>query len=50
MVDDVESTLALITEYGGAIVQAIGAHAPEITTRFSDPTGNVLGIYQEPNS
>jgi len=28
-------------------VQPIGADAPEITARFSDPAGNVLGLYQE---
>jgi hypothetical protein len=29
-------------------VQPIGMDAPEITARFSDPAGNVLGLYQEP--
>ena len=33
---------------GGKIVQPIGVDAPEITARFSDPAGNVLGLYQEP--
>jgi predicted enzyme related to lactoylglutathione lyase len=33
---------------GGEIVQPIGADAPEITARFRDPAGNVLGLYQEP--
>jgi len=32
-----------------SIVQPLGADAPEITARFSDPAGNVLGLYQEPN-
>jgi hypothetical protein len=27
--------------------QPIGGDAPEITARFRDPAGNVLGIYQE---
>lgn len=27
----------------------IGADAPEITARFRDPAGNVLGLYQEPD-
>jgi predicted enzyme related to lactoylglutathione lyase len=27
---------------------AIGMDAPEITARFTDPAGNVLGLYQEP--
>ena len=34
---------------GGRIVQPIGVDAPEITARFADPDGNVLGLYQEPN-
>ena len=27
---------------------AAGADAPEITARFRDPGGNVLGLYQQP--
>ena len=26
----------------------IGGDAPEITARFRDPGGNVIGLYQEP--
>ena len=26
-----------------------GADAPEITARFRDPGGNVIGLYQQPN-
>lgn len=48
MVDDATSTLERIVTHGGAIVQPLGADAPEITARFSDPAGNVLGLYQEP--
>jgi uncharacterized protein len=29
-------------------VQPIGVDAPEITARFTDPAGNVFGLYQEP--
>jgi hypothetical protein len=29
-------------------VQPIGADAPEITARFADPAGNVIGLYQQP--
>ena len=47
MVDDAAATLDLIVKNGGRIAQPIGADAPEITARFSDPAGNVLGIYQE---
>jgi predicted enzyme related to lactoylglutathione lyase len=48
MVDDVRATVDAIVANGGEIVQAIGAEAPEITARFRDPGGNILGLYQEP--
>jgi predicted enzyme related to lactoylglutathione lyase len=48
MVDSVAATLDLIVANGGEIVQPIGADAPEITARFRDPAGNVLGLYQQP--
>jgi predicted enzyme related to lactoylglutathione lyase len=48
MVDDMAATLDLVVAHGGEIVQPIGADAPEITARFRDPAGNVLGLYQEP--
>ena len=48
MVDNVDETLKAIVANGGRIVQPIGGDAPEITVRISDPAGNVLGLYQEP--
>jgi len=48
MVDSVAATLDAIMANGGEIVQPVGADAPEITARFRDPAGNVIGIYQEP--
>jgi predicted enzyme related to lactoylglutathione lyase len=48
MVDSVEATVEALVAHGGEIVQPIGADAPEITARFRDPSGNVLGLYQEP--
>ena len=48
MVDSVEATADLVVANGGEIVQPIGADAPEITARFRDPAGNVIGLYQEP--
>lgn len=48
MVDSVASTLEVIVANGGEIVQPIGADAPEITARFRDPGGNVIGLYQQP--
>jgi uncharacterized protein len=48
MVDSVEATVGAVIANGGKIVQPIGADAPEITARFTDPAGNVLGLYQQP--
>lgn len=49
MVDSVAATVQAVLVNGGEIVQPIGADAPEITARFRDPAGNVLGLYQEPD-
>ena len=48
MVDSVAATIEAVIANGGEIVQPIGADAPEITARFRDPGGNVVGLYQEP--
>jgi predicted enzyme related to lactoylglutathione lyase len=48
MVDSVAETLDRVTANGGEIVQPIGGDAPEITARFRDPGGNIVGLYQEP--
>ena len=47
MVDDVAATLQKIVEHGGKVAQPVGADAPAITARFSDPAGNVIGLYQD---
>lgn len=46
MVDDMEKSMDLVTANGGKIVRPVGMDAPEITAWFSDPAGNVLGLYQ----
>ena len=48
MVDSVAATMDKVVAHGGEIVQPIGGDHPEITARFRDPGGNVLGLYQEP--
>ena len=48
MVDDAAATVDAIVAAGGTIVQPIGMDAPEITARFSDPAGNIIGLYQQP--
>ena len=47
MVDGVAATLDAIVANGGEIAQPIGADAPEITARFRDPAGNVIGLFQQ---
>jgi hypothetical protein len=48
MVDDIEAAVRDVVAAGGEIVQAVGMDAPELTARFRDPGGNVVGLYQEP--
>ncbi len=48
MVDRAELIIEKIIANGGKIVQPIGKDYPEITARFCDPAGNIIGIYQEP--
>jgi len=48
MVDSVAATMYAVVANGGVIVQPIGGDAPEITARFRDPAGNIMGLYQEP--
>ena len=46
MVDDMDTTIEKVKQNGGEIVEPVGAHSPEITAKFSDPAGNVFGLYQ----
>jgi predicted enzyme related to lactoylglutathione lyase len=48
MVDSVADTVDSVVAHGGEIVQPLGVDAPELTARFRDPGGNVIGLYQEP--
>lgn len=48
LVDSVAAAVDAVIASGGEIVQPIGADAPEITARFRDPGGNVMGLYQHP--
>jgi predicted enzyme related to lactoylglutathione lyase len=47
MVDSLSTTLDAIVANGGKIVQPTPAGSREIIARFSDPAGNVIGLYQE---
>jgi predicted enzyme related to lactoylglutathione lyase len=46
-VESVAKAANAVMAAGGDIVQRIGVDAPEITARFRDPAGNVVGLYQE---
>ena len=48
MVDSVAASVDAVIANGGQLVQPIGADAPEVTARFRDPGGNVIGLYQDP--
>jgi len=48
LVDSVAEAVNAVVNSGGEIVQPVGKDAPEITARFRDPGGNVVGLYQEP--
>jgi predicted enzyme related to lactoylglutathione lyase len=47
MVDDIEVSMKSVIDNGGKIIQPVGMDAPEITARFTDPCGNVLGLFQQ---
>ena len=49
MVDSVAATLDAVISNGGKVVQTICLDAPELIARFSEPAGNVIGLYQEPH-
>jgi predicted enzyme related to lactoylglutathione lyase len=47
-VDSVAAAVAAVEAEGCEIIQPLGADAPEVTARFRDPGGNVIGLYEEP--
>jgi predicted enzyme related to lactoylglutathione lyase len=49
MVDSMAEALEAVIRHGGEIVQPVGADAPEVTARFRDPAGNVIGLYEQPS-
>jgi predicted enzyme related to lactoylglutathione lyase len=48
MVESVTATIKKINAKGGKIIEPPDKDSQEITARFSDPAGNVFGLYQEP--
>lgn len=41
-------TIDLLIASGGKIIQQPDMDAQEVTAKFSDPAGNILGLYQQP--
>jgi uncharacterized protein len=48
-VDDVRSTIERVIAEGCKLVQPIGSDHGEVTARFRDLGGNIVGLYQEPS-
>jgi len=46
--ENIEISIKAVIANGGTIVQPLGMDAPEKTARFTDPAGNIFGLYQEP--
>jgi uncharacterized protein len=47
MVADAAASLGAILAAGGEVVQPVDPNHREVFAHFSDPAGNVLGIYQQ---
>lgn len=47
-VDDIGAAIDRVVAGGCQLVQAVGGDPGELTARFRDPGGNVIGLYQEP--
>ena len=48
MVADARATLAAVQAAGGEVVRPIDPNGVEVFAWFKDPSGNVLGVYQQP--
>jgi predicted enzyme related to lactoylglutathione lyase len=48
MVDNIRDAIRSVEAAGGVITQPLGVDAPELTARFRDPAGNIIGLYQNP--
>jgi predicted enzyme related to lactoylglutathione lyase len=47
-VDDIDVAIDRVRAEGCEIVQGVGADPGELTARFRDPGGNIIGLYEEP--
>jgi uncharacterized protein len=48
MVENAEATVRAVLANGCEIVEPVVADGPNITAKFRDPGGNVVGIFEEP--
>ncbi len=48
MVGSAATALEAIVAAGGKVVEPVDPRAREVVTRFRDPAGNLIGIYQQP--
>lgn len=48
MVADAAAAVDAVVAAGGEIVRPVDSHEREVYAWFSDPAGNVLGVYQQP--
>jgi predicted enzyme related to lactoylglutathione lyase len=48
MVDNMHVTIDAVIANGGKIVEPVGKFGKEIVAWFSDPAGNIVGLYQQP--
>jgi predicted enzyme related to lactoylglutathione lyase len=46
MVDDAAATSELVTDNGGKIVYSTKMDSREVIVHFTDPAGNIMGLYQ----
>ena len=46
MVDNMQATIALVIKHGGKIIQPFDEDASQKFARFTDPFGNIFGLYQ----
>jgi predicted enzyme related to lactoylglutathione lyase len=47
-VDDITTAIDRVVAEGCQVLQPVGGDPGELTARFRDPAGNVIGLYQEP--
>ena len=49
-VDDIDAAIERVQAEGCELVQGVGGDPGELTARFRDPGGDVVGLYEEPRT